>query len=126
VRSYSFQQIVSLPSFEVSSLAGRLNLRTYTTSYSSPLWEVNSYEVTNALEWQQFVERDAQKMLSGPSPKIKSFHSFPHSPFVVGVAALALAPWLRCRFSLRTLLIATTLVAVVLGLIVAMVRWQAG
>ena len=33
-------------------------------------------------------------------------------------AAVAAIPWLRWRFSLRTLLIATTLVAVVLGLIV--------
>jgi hypothetical protein len=32
--------------------------------------------------------------------------------------ALVAAPWLRSRFSLRTLLIATTLLAVVLGLIV--------
>ncbi len=40
--------------------------------------------------------------------------------------ALATAPWLRFRFSLRTLLIATTLVAVVLGLIVAVLRWPAG
>jgi hypothetical protein len=37
---------------------------------------------------------------------------------VLLAAALALAPWLRPRFSLRTLLIATTLVAVVLGLAV--------
>ena len=36
--------------------------------------------------------------------------------------ALAAAPWLRWRFSLRTLLIATTLVAVVLGL----VMWSKG
>jgi hypothetical protein len=34
-------------------------------------------------------------------------------------------PWIQ-RFSLRTLLIAMTLVAVVLGLIVAVVGWQAG
>ena len=33
-------------------------------------------------------------------------------------AVAAISPWLRWRFSLRTLLIATTLVAVVLGLIV--------
>lgn len=41
--------------------------------------------------------------------------------FLIGVAiALSAAPWLRWsnRFSLRTLLITTTLVAVVLGLIV--------
>ena len=37
---------------------------------------------------------------------------------VVSSAALAVLPWLRWRFSLRTLLIATTLVAVGLGVIV--------
>jgi hypothetical protein len=42
-----------------------------------------------------------------------------HSPYWSLVAAsftLAALPWLRSQFSLRTLLIATTLVAVVLGL----------
>ncbi len=41
---------------------------------------------------------------------------------VVPMAILAAVPWIRWRFSLRTLLIATTLVAVVLGLIVWLVR----
>ena len=36
------------------------------------------------------------------------------------VAPLAALPWMRSRFSLRTLLIATTLVAVVLGLVVSL------
>ena len=40
--------------------------------------------------------------------------------------ALGALSWLRFRFTLRTLLIATTLVAVVLGLIVAVLRWPAG
>jgi hypothetical protein len=44
--------------------------------------------------------------------------SFPHWFPPVLVLALATAPWLRWRFSLRTLLIATTVVAVVLGLII--------
>jgi hypothetical protein len=43
---------------------------------------------------------------------------FPHWFLVLLSAAFATAPWIRWRFSLRTLLIATTLVAVVLGLIV--------
>jgi hypothetical protein len=53
-------------------------------------------------------------------------------PLVTIVAVLPIAPWilvipwLRWRFSLRTLLIATTLVAVVLGLIIAVLRWPAG
>jgi hypothetical protein len=47
---------------------------------------------------------------------------------VVITAVVGGLPWLSKarRFSLRTLLIATTLVAVVLGLIVAMLRWPAG
>jgi hypothetical protein len=42
----------------------------------------------------------------------------PHCLTVLFVSALATLPWLRWRFSLRTLLIATTLVAAVLGLVV--------
>jgi hypothetical protein len=41
---------------------------------------------------------------------------------IILTAALAGVPWIRWRFSLRTLLIATSLVAVVLGLIVYAVR----
>jgi hypothetical protein len=41
--------------------------------------------------------------------------------FYVSLATIAAAlPWLRWSFSLRTLLIATTLVAIVLGLVVAL------
>jgi hypothetical protein len=50
-------------------------------------------------------------------------------PYWVGALsldAIATLPWIRWRFSLRTLLIATTLVAVVIGLIVAVLRWPAG
>jgi hypothetical protein len=47
--------------------------------------------------------------------------------FLLGIiATLAVLPWRPCRFSLRTLLIATTLVASVLGLVVAVLRWPAG
>ena len=42
------------------------------------------------------------------------------------LAAIPWLPWWSNRFSLRTLLIATTLVAVVLGLIAAVLRWPAG
>jgi hypothetical protein len=50
---------------------------------------------------------------------------FAHWFVIIPVAVLGLIssrPWLRWQFSLRTLLIATTLVAVVLGLIVWSVR----
>jgi hypothetical protein len=39
---------------------------------------------------------------------------FPNWSLIIPLAALAAAPWIR-RFSLRTLLVATTLVALVLG-----------
>jgi hypothetical protein len=42
----------------------------------------------------------------------------PYWPPTIGFGVLAAIPWLRRRFTLRTLLIATTLLAVVLGLIV--------
>ncbi len=44
---------------------------------------------------------------------------FPYWFPVVITTAFAAAPWVRWRFSIRTVLIATTLVAVVLGAIVA-------
>jgi hypothetical protein len=46
----------------------------------------------------------------------------PNWLLVVPLAIAVAIPWLRWRFSLRTLLIATTLVAVVLGLIVYAAR----
>jgi hypothetical protein len=42
------------------------------------------------------------------------------------VAGAAGVPWVEGRFSLRALLIATTLVAMVLGLIVDVLKWPAG
>jgi hypothetical protein len=49
---------------------------------------------------------------------------FPYWSAAIVSAAIAALPWLSCirRFSLRTLLIATTLLAVLLGLIVAVTR----
>jgi hypothetical protein len=44
--------------------------------------------------------------------------SFPYWLLVAICATVAFVPWVRTRYSLRTILIATTLVAVVLGLIV--------
>jgi hypothetical protein len=49
----------------------------------------------------------------------------PHWLLISANFAIAFLPWLPWRFSLRTLLIATTLLAVVLGLIVAVLRWRA-
>ena len=50
--------------------------------------------------------------------------ALPYCLLVLAMPAFGVIPWIRWsnRFSLRTLLIATTLIAVVLGLIVALTR----
>ena len=63
------------------------------------------------------------------APYVEEYASWnSYSYLILPAAILAIAPWLPwpSRFSLRTLLIATTLVAVVLGLVVAVLRWSAG
>ena len=59
-----------------------------------------------------------------PAPKNVSVHAKCVAPdwlLAVICTTLATVPWLRWQFSLRTLLIATTLVAIALGLIVALI-----
>jgi hypothetical protein len=46
----------------------------------------------------------------------------PYWILILGSATIAAVPWLRVRYSLRTLLIATTFIAVLLGMIVWMSR----
>jgi hypothetical protein len=48
--------------------------------------------------------------------------AIPYWLSMLPVVALGIAPWFRWRFSLRTLLIAATLVALAVGLVVSMVR----
>jgi hypothetical protein len=59
----------------------------------------------------------AQALIVSSQSSPHNWKVLPYPLIVVLVTAIAAAPWIRWRFSLRTLLIATTLVAVVLGLI---------
>ena len=56
-------------------------------------------------------------------PYFEAFAIVPHWFAAILFIPLAAIPWIPGRFSLRTLLIVLTLVAVVLGLILAVVRW---
>jgi hypothetical protein len=61
------------------------------------------------------------RLASAPQVHLRAPEKWVTLPYwlLVGLSAVATAgPWFRCRFSLRTLLIATTLVAVLLGLAV--------
>ena len=103
-----------------------------TAKYSIELGSVPRMIV---IGWQNST---VNRHLSGPTEEWRSTGKMPQSIFWGGfqkhgplaavwmpswllvpiTAACSIAPWIRWRFSLRTLLIATTLVAVVLGLIV--------
>ena len=58
----------------------------------------------------------------GHNPNQGWYLQMPHWCLAVLSLALASMPWLRWRFSLRTLLIATTLVALLVGMIVWAIR----
>ncbi len=86
--------------------------------YSFPLGQV--YEIDKfAAGWGfgTFVQNR-----SSPSHLNRVGIKLPYWFAMLVPVALAAVPWIRWRFSLRTLLIATTLVAVVLGLIVYVAR----
>ena len=71
-----------------------------------------------------FAERVTHSGLKVGRDSNGSIHFLSFSYWLLCIASLAVTavPWLRLRFSLRTLLIATTAVAVLLGLVVLAVR----
>jgi hypothetical protein len=100
------------------------------------LW-VRSYSIHRQFAWPGGIDEvsdqgyvtfvridqdDLREMMRNPETermgKATRILRAPYWSLVLVSAALAIGPWLRYRFSLRTLLIATTLAAVVLGLIV--------
>ena len=78
--------------------------KVYVGFYSGP---VTLYRLSNQIRPSNYF----------PSLKTATF-VVPLWIFIVATALAGTAPWLRKRYSLRTLLIATTLIAVVLGLVV--------
>jgi hypothetical protein len=75
-------------------------------------------------KWQQIEDPAFRLSYDDQWPETLQIR-FPYWFAVLLVAASAAAPWIRhfsLRFSLRTLLLATTLVAAVLGLLVLAVR----
>ena len=65
-------------------------------------------------------DQGVPKLILGTMTTVTGYRIFwmPHWLFAVLFATLSISPWLRWRFSLRTLLIATTLIALLLGAIV--------
>ena len=126
VRSYWWWDTVQGPltggvQFSAGSHHGRLAVGT------------GAFEIVPVTSWgrqsvQSYYEAVAALRWIAPSG-FAFFHAggswaihIPHWFATSGLAALAAAPWLRWRFRLRTLLIATTVVALVLGLVVYAAR----
>ena len=110
--------------YEIDSVFGKILVMKYdpTISLGDP-WSYFSFE-TNEAPARGYIETTfGFKRSETPfGPSILFPHWFP----IFLLALRAGIPWLRWRFHLRPLLVATTLVAVVLGLIVAVLRWPAG
>jgi hypothetical protein len=126
VRSYQFNEIAGRQisknrSVGVTSLLGRVRIGTWKHPKHANSWWVNSERLTNSVyEWA--ASRQGENAIGFG---VISFQSnieliMPCWFLVLLTATLAVIPCrhLANRFSLRTLLIATTLVAVALGAIV--------
>jgi hypothetical protein len=122
VRSYSWVDTVyvniGVKAFKIESAKGSLIL---IHNPNGP-WGISSQtldEWSSRRESLQMFMRSMYQKKNAPSP-VATFATLPHWFPVLLSAVFAAVPWIRwsTRFTLRTLLIATTLVAMVLGLVV--------
>src|SRR3954454_23262722 len=93
-------------------------------AYPNWQWGAGRRPKTDLANWEKDILNYHKAMEFGWGDDWRQrFIMIPHwfAAIVFGVAGGL--PWLPYRFSLRTLLIATTLVAAVLGLIVAVLKW---
>jgi hypothetical protein len=116
VRSYSHGEGLLMPlhsGTRLGSFRGRLGLD---PDDRATHWEWriehSQFDLDPNFDWDRW-ERATPNWI-GTTQRVM----VPHWFSLLVAASLSAAPWLRLRFSLRTLLIATTLVAVMLGLIV--------
>lgn len=116
VRSYWWWDNLNVGArHSIDSVGGQLMVEEE-IAFSVPDWMASSTAelLGSYIRWTTFVADGATSRGIGTA--------IPDWLLVFSTAVLAASPWLPWRFSLRTLLIATTLVAVLLGTIVWMVR----
>jgi hypothetical protein len=136
VRSYSWSDdlCIRLPNsqrqFIIHSILGGTlwysnNYPPWKPVWTHKYWRIESDAVAVLLKDLEVSRTDSLtriELFSAPSlPSFSRHVALPHWVFVATFATFAAAPWVRqigWQFSLRTLLVATTLVALVLGLIV--------
>jgi len=123
VRSYRGEDVICVPTlgryFRLNSVPGRIYFSLQYVGrkfWSNHSWKGNG---SAAVELRHAIS-DRYEMF-GFALREKNGTSYVHVPhwfLVSAAAAAAISPWLRWKYSLRTLLVAITLVAVVLGLAV--------
>ena len=112
VRSYWWVDVANRSQYSITSMQGRLCVDESFDVLGNPVTRSPSFTLVNHFWGSAFETSGLTIRRRGTGLAI------PYWSLLLPMAALAAAPWLRWRFSLRTLLIATTLVAVGLGLIV--------
>ena len=127
VRSYYILDEFSEPisrarSFGLTSIEGQFScsLEKVIVPIQSIDWGLESHDSTSGYAQAQFDEA-SNWMFAGDQIDYWTIR-LPHWFLVLTCIVITAIPWLRWHFSLRTLLIATTLVAVVVGAIVYATR----
>ena len=106
IRAYATFQ--NFPSISLISRDGVAGFSLYHVNFDSPEWDVYIDDDQIDLDsWSLEVDRGHQ------------FVTMPHWFLLSIIAAIAGVPWIKSRFSLRTMLIAMAIIAAWLGLIVS-------
>jgi hypothetical protein len=120
-----YANIGGMAAFKIESVSGSLIL---IRNPNGP-WGINSQSVSEWRYRRDLLQKFQNNLYQGKKtpPVVSLIATIPHWIPVLLTAVFAAAPWVQRskRFSLRTLLIATTLVAVVLGLVVYAARVNA-
>jgi hypothetical protein len=137
VRSYSWVDNIIGPSkgssrFGVATANGWLTVRYGNGKFNQqafPEWTLLSTSAAEMEETYKQMEDSIKRTTATFSRPIHRFgwiqdwgFQFPYWLPAVLLLTLAVAPWLRMRFSLRTLLIGMTVAAVLLGIVVYVIR----
>ena len=101
--------------FVIGSLCGNIEIgnHRHTSSVPKRAWEFRTLPLDNSVEYPKPALIGIYTDATGSDIQIL----MPFWLVTLLVATIATAPWIPRRFSLRTLLIGTTLVAILLGLI---------
>jgi len=123
VRTFAAGQITTTSALRLESSLGRVEVETWDLRIIQKgeyPWRLSSDVLHYPLDESFYTRHGIAGFYLGLSSDDCEVN-LPHWFLFLVFSTVAALPWLRFYFTLRTLLIATTLVAVVLGLIVAVV-----